>query len=179
MGVLKYIPKRGDKYNDWEVIDDVIHRKGTNRASYWMVRCKCGREGIRNASHLVGGTSKRCKSCTATTVYKGLFSNSFVNKIKYRAKQIGIDYNLTYPYLHDLFLSQDKRCKLSGEELTFTNGWATNDPQTASLDRIDSSKGYIKGNVQWVHKDVNFMKGVLTTYRFKELCTKIHENGKL
>lgn len=30
--------------------------------------------------------------------------------------------------------------------------------RTASLDRIDSSKGYIEGNIQWVHKDINFMK---------------------
>ena len=29
---------------------------------------------------------------------------------------------------------------------------------TASLDRIDSSKGYIQGNIQWVHKRINQMK---------------------
>ena len=29
---------------------------------------------------------------------------------------------------------------------------------TASLDRIDSNKGYVEGNVQWVHVDVNYMK---------------------
>ena len=29
---------------------------------------------------------------------------------------------------------------------------------TASLDRIDSTKGYVRGNIQWVHKDINWFK---------------------
>lgn len=47
---------------------------------------------------------------------------------------------------------------------------------TASLDRIDSTKGYVEENVQWVHKDVNFMKSNLTEQRFKELISKIYHN---
>lgn len=49
----------------------------------------------------------------------------------------------------------------------------TYEEQTASLDRIDSSKGYIPGNVQWVHKDVNKMKLALSEKRLLELCTLI------
>ena len=30
--------------------------------------------------------------------------------------------------------------------------------RTASLDRIDSKLGYILGNIQWVHKQINEMK---------------------
>lgn len=46
----------------------------------------------------------------------------------------------------------------------------------ASLDRIDSSQGYIKGNVQWVHKDINKMKFDLSQDRFLELCNIIVQN---
>ena len=38
---------------------------------------------------------------------------------------------------------------------------------------IDSSKGYIKDNVQWVHKDVNFMKQSLPQEKFIDYCRKI------
>jgi hypothetical protein len=44
---------------------------------------------------------------------------------------------------------------------------------TASLDRIDSSKGYIEGNLQWVHKDVNIMKMDLSQVEFIDYCVKV------
>jgi hypothetical protein len=49
------------------------------------------------------------------------------------------------------------------------------DPSDASLDRIDSSKGYIDGNVQWVHKEVNEMKMQATQNEFIEYCNLVAE----
>ena len=46
---------------------------------------------------------------------------------------------------------------------------------TASLDRIDSSKGYIEGNIQWVHKDINRMKGDSSDNDFIKLCKIISD----
>ena len=39
--------------------------------------------------------------------------------------------------------------------------------------RIDSSKGYIRGNLQWVTKRVNWMKGDMLTEELFEMCNKI------
>jgi hypothetical protein len=50
-----------------------------------------------------------------------------------------------------------------------------NKETTASLDRIDSSKGYIKTNVQWVHKKVNKMKQDTSVDEFKHYCKLICE----
>ena len=47
---------------------------------------------------------------------------------------------------------------------------------TASLDRIDSSKGYIEGNVQWVHKSVNIMKCDFSSDIFIGICNQISNN---
>ena len=46
------------------------------------------------------------------------------------------------------------------------------------LDRIDSSKDYTLDNIQWVHKDINFMKRSLSQEAFLDLCLKIclHNN---
>jgi len=49
--------------------------------------------------------------------------------------------------------------------------------QTASLDRIDSSKGYIEGNVQWVHRKINMMKQSYTQEEFIELCQAVVRNN--
>jgi len=78
-----------------------------------------------------------------------------------------------------LFLQQNRKCALSGLELKFANSakeQRNHKGTTASLDRICSSKGYVAGNVQWVHKDVNFMKQHYPQDYFVELCGKITKN---
>ena len=49
---------------------------------------------------------------------------------------------------------------------------------TASLDRIDSTKGYTKNNIQWVHKTINKMKNVLHDEEFIQWCNLIANYNK-
>ena len=44
---------------------------------------------------------------------------------------------------------------------------------TASLDRKDSTKGYELDNVQWIHEDLNRMKGNLPDFVFIQWCKRI------
>ena len=74
--------------------------------------------------------------------------------------------------MQELWEKQEGKCKLSGVDLIYKLGKYHNG-QTCSLDRIDSSKGYIEGNVQCVHKIVNFMKITLNNEEFIEWCHKI------
>jgi len=64
---------------------------------------------------------------------------------------------------------------LSGLDLTCSGDF--NDIN-ASLDRIDNSKGYIIDNVQFVHKDINIMRGTLSMERFTDLCNLISNKVK-
>ena len=43
----------------------------------------------------------------------------------------------------------------------------------ASLDRIDSSIGYVEGNVQWVSKQANLSKHVMSMSELYEFCRKV------
>ena len=47
--------------------------------------------------------------------------------------------------------------------------------QTASLDRINSKIGYFKENTQWIHKDLQWMKGNKDEAVFINYCKLIHE----
>ena len=47
---------------------------------------------------------------------------------------------------------------------------------TASLDRIDSFGIYVPINLQWVHKEINRMKGQLSEIQLIEICKAIIEN---
>jgi hypothetical protein len=49
----------------------------------------------------------------------------------------------------------------------------------ASLDRIDSEKGYIPGNVQWVHPAVNFMKHAMAQDVFIDWCCRVAAYRKI
>lgn len=79
-----------------------------------------------------------------------------------------------------LYEKQQGKCAISGLAIDFAK--TGNDHRrgltTASLDRIDSSKGYIDGNVQWVHKDINKLKTDFSQVKFIELCCTIYNHQK-
>lgn len=74
------------------------------------------------------------------------------------------------------FQEQGGKCALSGVELTMGTPGCSN--ATASLDRVDNNKGYIQGNIQWLHKKINFMKLDLPQETFLTFCRLITENNK-
>ncbi len=88
--------------------------------------------------------------------------------IKRAAKKRNIPWEIEIDEAWHIFIGQERKCALSGIPIGFDPG-----NKTASLDRIDSSLGYVSGNIQWVHKDVNNMKGVYPQSYFIDICTKI------
>ena len=82
-------------------------------------------------------------------------------------------FEITIEYAWNLFLKQDRKCALSGEPLTM---WGKIDGKyqgTASLDRIDSSMGYVEGNVQWIEKKLQHMKRNMVDADFIKICKKV------
>lgn len=103
--------------------------------------------------------------------YKGIFLTVF-NKIKRQAKERGFEFNVTMKYVGDLFEKQGGKCALTGIELTLKKN-TKDSSQTASLDRQDSTKGYIEGNLCWVHKRINKLKSNFDQEEFLNLCEKV------
>jgi hypothetical protein len=98
------------------------------------------------------------------------------NKILYEERRRdGCEVKITLRDMHLQFLRQNGKCAYTGVDLVF--GETSNDRHrgktTASLDRKDSSKGYIKGNIQWVHKDINFFKSDLSDNKFRRMCLMV------
>ncbi len=82
------------------------------------------------------------------------------------------EFDLTYDYLYDVWDKQNGLCAFSGVPL---NNEA-NHNEAGSLDRIDSSIGYIEGNVQFVCAIVNRMKQELPDQDFLRFCELITNN---
>jgi len=94
---------------------------------------------------------------------------------KWRSRGKGMSFGIDFEYAKKLFEDQNEKCAISGIPIDFALGRRdhSSGETTASLDRIDSSKGYIKGNVQWVHKSINVMKNELKEDIFFEFCLAI------
>ncbi len=100
-------------------------------------------------------------------------------KARNSALKRGLDFTVTMADLEELFQKQGQLCPYTGWKLTFPAKSDSYDG-TASLDRINSTKGYVEGNVQWVHKHINLMKLAHTHEEFVELCKAVaHHSGSM
>lgn len=128
--------------------------------------------------------SKHKSSC-GCKYYKGLneLSGAYIYCIKRCAKRRDIEFSITKEYMWNLLVDQEFKCKLTGFDIYCSrnrNKKCSNyKEQTASLDRIDSSQGYIERNVQWVHKYINFIKNDMSCNEFVEWCKTKYKSKNL
>ena len=180
---MRIEPVIGQKFGDWEVIS-----KKTEKYQRWYkyhVRCKCGNESFVLASTLRKGKSTCCRSCGDEKHYKGVgnLSSTFFSRILEGARVRNIEVSITKEQILELLENQNYKCALSGMDLIMSKTFSKDrtdkaSSTTASLDRIDSTKGYTIDNVQWVHKHVNKMKNKFDQDYFIELCQKIVQRRK-
>lgn len=79
-----------------------------------------------------------------------------LNQVKYRAKKEGWDNNLDVEYLESIWTGV---CPITGAAIRFGFGEPDiQDAERASLDRFDSTKGYVKGNVRYISFRMNRIK---------------------
>src|ERR1700733_2697330 len=149
-------------------------------------RCDCGNAKTILSKHLQAGLISNCgcshgkrgvdhvqwKGCGEISGSRWAMITSSYNR---RRKGRLLPFEIDITYALDLFLKQNRTCALSGMTIYF--GLTNTHETTASLDRIDSKMGYIRGNVQWVHKDINLMKNILSQDRFIELCKMTAEHS--
>lgn len=171
--------------NDWTLLNEFSE----DGRRWYHVRCKCGYDGLRRKDHVDRGRSKRCKACSQTQTMKdhpnpafvghphkgiGDLGQTFWGRIQEGARKRDILFNIDISYAWSLFTG---KCALSGVPINLSPAIENCGPDyskfTASLDRIDSAKGYVEGNVQWVHKTVNYIKRDLPDQEFKNWCKLI------
>lgn len=86
-----------------------------------------------------------------------------------------LDFDITSEYLVDLLHKQNYQCALTGWILEFTSGgdFDGRNPLGCTIDRIDNSKGYIKGNIQLVCCIANITRNKLKIDQFIDLCRSV------
>lgn len=168
----------------------VVELNPRNKKSYWECECICGT--IKILCYNSVAKKDRNPSCGCKRYITGKenfgwkgyeeISGEYWYRIVERSATRGNEY-LSIEDAWEIFTNQNRKCALSKVEIHFGKGpfvkkGRRSELQTASLDRIDSSIGYIKSNVQWVHKTVNLMKNALTQDEFITWCTLIAKNNQ-
>lgn len=167
--------------------------------AYYRVRCRCGYEKDIKINDLLLKKSLSCNSCSRRVKHPNHPKNRIGNKshnwkgthdiplrqytmVCERAKRTKKELNITIEDLQSQWTKQTGKCVYTGRALLFNSKAfktqkATKDFHFASLDRIDSSKGYIVDNIQWVCQSVNIAKQRLSHSEFLRLISDIYKHS--
>lgn len=167
------------------IILDITPKILPNGKKAYLCECvNCGNKSYVSFSTLRYSKSNKCNYCCLQDIKRPdnyiIIPKSVWNRYKENAKRKREkEFSISKEYGEELYLKQNGKCALTGLNIGFIK--RNRDKKRcyymqASLDRIDSSKGYVEGNVQWVHKDVNMMKWALSQDRFIFLCKLIANN---
>lgn len=170
----------GLKFGELTVIEEDVNRR-SNRVT-WKCLCSCGKTKSITSKHLVAGVINSCdaaihRSGPQSRSWKGtkVICGKYFTQVKRGAIRRFLVFDITIGDMQAVAERQYYNCALTGLPLKFD----TNNGGDASLDRIDSKLGYITGNIQWVHKDVNRMKQEFSETYLKTLCKLITDHDRI
>lgn len=169
-----------------------------------LYKCTCCKEWLpetkfsNDSSNLHGnrgGRCSQCKNCQRKKYYaerQRLLKDDFaafrykmqqaLKSAKRRAKMHNRYCDIDIEYLFYIWQQQNGKCALTGIPMTykFYEGRVNSN---LSIDRIDSTKGYTKDNIQLVCMAANQMKNDLPQEEFLNMCklviSKLHTDEEI
>lgn len=167
---MKFNDLIGQKFGRLTVISRAETKKKRTR---WLCKCDCGRLKEIVAYNLTcKNPQKNIKSCgclfneyiktRSDEAHPNRMANKMLWNSKKRAKEKGLEFNIS---VEDILIPD--KCPLLGIPMYVQGKKQTQN--SPSLDRIDSTKGYVKGNVMVISMMANTMKHVATFEQFETM----------
>lgn len=122
---------------------------------FYCSRSCSGKGNAKNLGDHLGNSENLLRGYDRTDDYTPF--RKYIRRVKKRHRETGKPYNIDVVYLKKIWDKQDGKCAITGVKL-YTKEPIDNPNYAASLDRIDSSKGYIKGNIQFISVTTNQAK---------------------
>jgi hypothetical protein len=156
----------------------ILEQYNDTKNIYFKCKCECGniKDRVRKDNLISKGDVISC-GCRLEELYrerreKGIDEVSAMwSRAKYRAKQKGLDFTIEQK---DITIPD--KCPLLGILLECHRGKGSQQGNSPSLDRIDPTKGYIKGNVWVISNRANTLKNDAS---LQELQTLVENLKKL
>lgn len=151
--------------------------RGHNQFEY---KCSCGKVGKISRQNIGVTVSCGCKRKWGAKAHLNYEEITQVmwDRVFLNAQKRKLPFEITKEYAWEVFIKQERRCVFTNAVLTMEGNpkkYGT-DKGNASIDRIDSSKGYIEGNIQWVDKTVNICKWSMSSEEFVNMCKTVAKN---
>lgn len=149
---------------------EIKRNKKLSRNNYCSSEC-CGADNYTHLLNKDGTSPYAFKSGNKPVNLRDEFSDfrPYIKNIKNRKNKYKLSINLSD--LKNIWNKQNGICPYTGIKLIHKKWEGKSDMIfSASLDRIDSNKGYIDGNVQFVSMAINFMKNKMTHNETIKLC---------
>lgn len=151
----------------------------------WNCKCDCGNTISVLAQSLNLGKSSSCKCLHKEMVklwrkplmYKEI-PFAYISKLKKQALARGFEFTITIQDVWEIYTKQNKCCFFTKQPIAFYDEKSSAGVRTssASVDRIDSDKGYTKENCCIVMKQINFMKQDFSVEQFVKYCKLVIDN---
>lgn len=180
----------GDKFYRWTCLGNHLHKRvGKQKALRWFVECKCecGTVKFVRVDYINKGASKSCGCLRSElAVKKGKSQrteNSYISWLRgtkiSSSKHRGIDFHLELNEFEKIVV---QNCHYCGNPPEIQSGSShlvcgVRVPVNG-IDRIDSSKGYEKGNCVPSCNFCNVMKNDMTHQQFLSHIEKIYQFNK-
>ena len=179
----KHIDLTGQTFERLTVIKRAENNKD-GRICY-LCECKCGNEVTVIGRRLTSELTKSCgcyiREITSKRVKKGYGEAAFtalLNHYKHNAKKERHEFSLTEDEFRDLVLCNCCYCgrpPYNESKNSYNNG----NFKYTGIDRIDNTKGYVKGNVRPCCKQCNYIKSNYGTEDFLSHVKTIYEHLSL
>jgi hypothetical protein len=171
----KFINLKGLVFGRLTVLERVENKSKRIR---WLCQCSCGNTTEVVTGSLRGGLTTSCgcywnelRARGASTKHGLTYEPAYRTWIraKNRAKEKGLEFNIE---ISDITMPE--YCPIFGIKLVIHTGYGNGPaPDSPSLDRIDPSKGYIKGNVWVISTKANKLKSNATIQELEQLVNAI------
>lgn len=164
--------------------NDYLPENYNQQFTCWDCKQTKNRKNFPYRKQYAYNKEKRCKLCNYNATKKLRIQHSQGQIIQYlltSAKGMAKKrekrnrkclFKITEKDIKDLIKKQNNKCIYTGREFK----WVYKDPNKPSIDRIDSSKGYIKENIQLVIFKANQAKSTMTNAEFISFINEIYYN---
>lgn len=120
------------------------------------------------------GLYSNCKACKRGYARNTDIIHWMVNGARYRAKKKGLDFDIDIDFILKLNEKQEGLCAITGRVMNWDRVRSGTQrlapPDRASLDRIDSSRGYTEDNVQLTVDIANRLKSYYSMEALLDFC---------
>jgi len=177
-----YIPvTAGQKFGEWTVLSEMPR---TGRRRYAYCTCSCGAFKAVDLQSLRDGRSSRCVKCSNQATRNSQYIHGLALRERktpeYRiwmstrasAKERGLEHSISP---EDIVIPD--KCPILGIKIRGGKGAGSGfKPELASLDRIDSSRGYVPGNVCVISWKANQLKSDNTLETLEQIKSYMQQH---